>query len=163
MKADTQPARSELSDPQPGPALLVTGRVARPLAFGMAELRALEAEEVENLLVICGSGTPKGCIARCRGVHLEQVIGRAEVIKEEANDTKKMFIVVSALDGFKVVFSWQEIFNTPIGGGVLILLEREGKALDVARGELELISTEDYFTGARYVKGLNRIEVLAAV
>jgi hypothetical protein len=43
-----------------------------------------------------------------------------------------MFIVVSAKDGYKVVFFWQEIMNTPVGGGVLILIERDGKPLDAA-------------------------------
>ena len=86
----------------------------------------------------------------------------ADVIKEEHNDTKKMFIVVSAHDGYKVVFSWQEIFNTSVGGGVMILLERDGKPLDGEHGQLELISAEDYFTGSRYVKGLKNIEVVLA-
>ena len=98
----------------------------------------------------------------CRGVLLENVIRRAEVLKDGDNDTKKMFIVASAADGYKVVFSWQEIFNTPIGGGVMILIERDGKALCTEQGGLELISTEDYFTGSRYVKGLINIELSIA-
>jgi len=73
-----------------------------------------------------------------------------------------MFIVASAYDGYKVVFSWQEIFNTAVGGGVMILLERDGKPLDGEQGQLELISAEDYFAGSRYVKGLKNIEVVLA-
>jgi hypothetical protein len=34
------------------------------------------------------------------------------------------------------------------------------KPLDGERGELELISKEDYFTGSRYVRGLKDIEVV---
>ena len=91
---------------------------------------------------------------------LEKILGMADVIKAEHNDTKKMFIVVSAHDGYKTVFSWQEIFNTAVGGGVMVLLERDGKPLDGDRGKLELISAEDYFTGSRYVRGLKDIEVV---
>jgi len=58
------------------------------------------------------------------------------------------------------VFSWQEIFNTAVGGGVMVVLERGGKPLDGDRGQLELISAEDYFTGSRYVRGLKDIEVV---
>ena len=140
--------------------LVVTGRVARPLVLGMEELRAMDTEEIADLMVICGDGDPKGNIRNCKGVLLEKILGMADVIKEEHNDTKKMFIVVSAHDGYKVVFSWQEIFNTSVGGGVMILLERDGKPLDGEQGQLELISAEDYFAGSRYVKGLKKIEVV---
>ncbi|MFZ1984226.1 MAG: hypothetical protein WAU91_07415, partial [Desulfatitalea sp.] len=122
----------------------------------------MDTEEIRDLPIFCSSGTPKGRITHCRGVLLENVIRMAEVIREEDNDTKKMFIVASADDGYKVVFSWQEIFNTPIGGGVMILIEKEGSSLCEAAGALELISAEDYFTGARYVKRLRKIEVLLA-
>ncbi len=156
MKAEIQ------SQPLEAGALRVTGRVRQPLALTIKELCSMDAEEAKDIPIICGSGTPKGRIESCRGVLLENIIGKAEVLKEEHNDTKKMFIVASATDGHKVVFSWQEIFNTMVGGGVMILIERDGKSLCAENGGLELISTEDYFTGSRYVKGLENIEVVLA-
>lgn len=162
MNAELKDADNGRPASQEGNKLRVTGRVATPLTLGMHELRAMDIEEIEDLPIICGSGTPKGRISGCKGVLLENVIRLAEVIKEEDNDTKKMFIVASAKDGFKVVFSWQEIFNTSVGGGALILIEKEGKVLDIEKDQLELISTEDYFTGARYVKGLEGIEIVLA-
>ncbi len=162
VNANSKDADNERSALPEGNKLRVTRRVVNPLTLGMRELCAMDLEEIEELPIICGSGTPKGRISGCKGVLLENVIRMAEVIKEEDNDTKKMFIVASAKDGFKVVFSWQEIFNTAVGGGALILIEKEGKALDIEKDQLELISTEDYFTGARYVKGLERIEIVLA-
>jgi hypothetical protein len=140
--------------------LKVTGRVTTPLELGVEELRAMDTEEIPDLHIICGDGDPKGNIRNCKGVLLEKILGMADVIKAQHNDTKKMFIVVSAHDGYKTVFSWQEIFNTAVGGGVMVLLERDGKPLDGDRGQLELISAEDYFTGSRYVRGLKDIEVV---
>jgi len=140
----------------------VTGRVARPLILGMEELRAMDHEEIADLHIICGDGHPKGHLQNCKGVLLENVLRMAEVLREEDNDTKRMYIVVTAEDGFKVVFSWQEIMNTSVGGGVMILFERKGQSLDGAHGGPELISGEDYYTGSRYVKGLRTIEVVLA-
>ncbi len=139
-------------------ALRVTGRVKAPLVLSIEELCGMETEEARDIAVNCGEGTPVGRIESCRGVLLENVIGRAAVLKEDHNDTKKMYIVASASDGYKAVFSWQEIFNTQIGGGVMVLIERDEKSLGA--GGLELISLEDYFSGPRYVKGLETIEVL---
>lgn len=143
-------------------ALRITGRVKQPLVLCLKELCEMDTEEVKDLPIICGTGTPKGRIVNCRGVLLENVIRKAELIKEEDNDTKKMFVVASAGDGYKVVFSWQEIFNTPIGGGVMILIEKDGESLCREQGCLELISAQDYFTGSRYVKGLESIELILA-
>jgi hypothetical protein len=95
-------------------------------------------------------------------VFLEDVIRRAEVITEEDNDTKRMFVVVTAGDGYKVVFSWQEIFNTPIGDGIILLIEKNGIPLRGGHDRLDLVSSEDYFTGSRYVKGVEKIEITLA-
>ncbi|MBP8644924.1 MAG: hypothetical protein KBH99_02230 [Syntrophobacteraceae bacterium] len=141
----------------------VTGRVANPVLFGMEELLEMDMEEVTDLPIICGSGTPKGRIRSCRGVLLETVIRKVDVVKEGDDDTKRMFFIASARDGFKVVFSWQEIFNTSIGGGVMILTEKDGRSLDGDRNQFELISAEDYYTGSRYVRELSSIEVALAL
>jgi len=142
-----------------GSVVQINGRVRKPLLVSMEELCKMESEVLEDLFVVCGSGDPRGSIGSCRGVLLEDLIRKADVIKEEHDDTKKMFLVASAADGYKVVFSWQEIFNSPVGGGVLILFEKDGEPLDHERKRVDLISAQDIFMGSRYVKGLNNIEV----
>jgi hypothetical protein len=139
-------------------AVRISGRVKEPVVLSVRDLRTLETEVLEDLFVICGSGDPKGSIGSCRGVLLENAIRQAEVLKEEHNDTKKMFLVASSDDGYKVVFSWQEIFNTSVGGGIMVLLEKDGKPLE--QGRVDLISAQDYFMGSRYVKKLTNIEVV---
>lgn len=137
-------------------SLRIIGRVRQPLILSIDELCRMETEEARDIALNCGEGDPVGRIESCRGVLLENVIGKAAVVREDHNDTKKMFLVATATDGYKAVFSWQEIFNTPIGGGVLVLIEKNGKPL----GGLELISLQDYFSGPRYVRNLETIEVL---
>lgn len=142
-----------------GSVVQINGRVRKPFLISMEELCKMESEVLEDLFVVCGSGDPRGSIGSCRGVLLEDLIRKADVIKEEHDDTKKMFLVASAGDGYKVVFSWQEIFNSPVGGGVLILFEKDGEPLDRERKRVDLISAQDIFMGSRYVKGLTNIEV----
>ncbi len=162
MKPEIQSQQVDMRDPPGAGALRVTGRVRQPLVLSMKELCSMDTEEIKDIPIICGTGIPEGRIESCRGVLLENIIGKAEVIKEEHNDTKKMFVVASGSDGYKVVFSWQEIFNTAVGGGIMVLIERDGKSLLAEHGRLELISAEDYFTGSRYVKGLENIELILA-
>jgi DMSO/TMAO reductase YedYZ molybdopterin-dependent catalytic subunit len=160
MKAEMPCIHDEPLPPWPAGSFRVSGRVKAPLVVSMENLRGMESEELKDLPIYCGTGTPKGIIGRCRGVLLENVIRRAEVIRDGHDDTKKMFVVAIAADGYKAVFSWQEIFNTPIGGGIMILIERDGRPLDGKNGGPELISAEDYYTGSRYIKRLKDIQVL---
>jgi len=143
-----------------GEILRVTGRVVTPLVLSMADILVMEAEEFKDLFIVCGTGEPRDTIRHCRGVLMEKIIQKADILKGEHNDTKKMFIVALAADGFKVVFSWQEIFNTPIGGGVAVLTEKDGSPLEEKRNRIDLISAQDYFAGSRYVRDLKQIEVV---
>ena len=93
-------------------AVRVIGRVRKPLVVGMESLRAMDTEEVADLMIICGEGDPKGNIRNCKGVLLENIINMADVIKEGHNDTKKMFVVATANDGYKVVFPGRR-YSTP--------------------------------------------------
>ncbi len=163
LETISEPGRKrseELGAPGCSGSLRITGRLREALVISCEQLCAMETEEVEDIAVNCGEGDPVGKIASMKGVLLENLLAKASVRKEDHNDTKKMFIVAKASDGYKAVFSWQEIFNTPIGGGVMVLIEKNGKPLCGAGGGLELISLQDYYSGPRYVKMLESIEVV---
>ena len=138
----------------------ICGRVETPLLFGIEKLQTMESVEADDLLLTCGSGEPKGRINHCRGVLLADIIHSAKVLITDHNDTKKMFVIVSSDDGYKTVFSWQEVFNTSVGDGIMVLLEREGKPLYNGNGSVDLFSARDYLTGPRYVKQLADVEIV---
>jgi hypothetical protein len=146
--------------PHTAPAVRIIGRVARSLSIPYAALCAMDSVETGNLPMICGSGEPKGKIGNCRGVLLAELINQAEVVVKEHNDTKKMYVVVASDDGYKTVFSWQEIFNSSNGEGILVVLERDGLPLYQGTGEVDLISSRDYLTGPRYVRRLKTVELI---
>lgn len=109
---------------------------------------------------ICGSGESKGRLGHCRGMLLSGVINPADVLITDHNDTKKMFLIASSSDGYKTVFSWQEIFNTSVGDGVMVLLERDGRPLYNGSRPVDLLSAQDYLSGPRYVKQLSNVEII---
>lgn len=138
----------------------VSGRVPRPVHFALQDLQTMECEEFRDLFLVCGTGEPRSTIEACKGVLIEKIIQQSGVDKGEHNDTKRMYIVATASDGYQVVFSWQEIFNTPGGGGVALLLEKDGQPLGKGGDRIDLVSAGDYFAGSRYVRDLRSIEVL---
>lgn len=141
----------------------VKGLVYNEQPFEMQELLDMlttNPVELPPMLFACGDGTPKGQIGPCRGVLLTDIINTCDVITKEHNDTKKMYIVVSSEDGYRTVFSWQELFNTEVGEGVIIIFEREGHKLYEEHGTLDLFSAKDFLSGPRYVRALSTITLI---
>ncbi len=141
-------------------ALRICGRVTTPLVLDIEGLRSMESAQADDLPMICGNGDPKGCMGRCRGVLLADIINRAEILITGHNDTRQMFLIAASDDGYKVVFSWQEIFNTPTGEGIMVLLEKDGRSLYDEYGAVDLVSARDFLTGPRYVRRLRSVEIV---
>ncbi|MES1161454.1 MAG: sulfite oxidase-like oxidoreductase, partial [Rhizobacter sp.] len=57
------------------------------------------------------------------------------------------------------VFSWPELFNTEVGGGVLAVFERDGQPLADREGRIALVSARDQRGGPRSVRWLARLGV----
>jgi len=142
------------------PLFRVTGRVHQEKDFSLADLCSMDSISTSAQLLACGDGEPRGVLNGCQGVLLTDIINKTEVVNNEHNDTKKMFLVVSAIDGYCTVFSWQELFNTSVGEGVMVILEKEGQKVYEKHGCVDLFSANDFLTGPRYVKKLAQIEII---
>jgi DMSO/TMAO reductase YedYZ molybdopterin-dependent catalytic subunit len=93
------------------------------------------------------------------GVRLVDLLGEADIRQDARHALRRTYIVATATDGFQAVFSWGELFNTPVGRGVLVAFERDGAPLRDGEGGIALVSLADERPGTRHVKWLERIEV----
>jgi hypothetical protein len=64
-----------------------------------------------------------------------------------------------ASDGWVARFSWGELFNHPLGDQVLVVLQRDGRALDAQAGPLALRSLSDLRPGPRHVRNLCALRI----
>lgn len=140
----------------PARAVLVTGAVERSLNLDVAALRAHDPAQIVVLRLPTKDG---GGINEVRGVRLRALLDDAKIVVRDHNTVKKLAIIAAATDGYKVVFSWNELFNGKASDNVLVLFERDGKPLAVSEGPLALIAGDDLRTGPRHVKWLQSIEV----
>ena len=140
-------------------SISVAGAVEHALALAVKDLRAFPTQKVSEVPLVCQSGANLGKIENFKGVRLRDILDRARVVAPGHNDVKKMVIIATASDGYSVVFSWSEIFNSPVGDGVYVFFEKDGMPLADDEGRIAMISTRDLRTGPRHVKWLQRIEV----
>ncbi|HQV42277.1 MAG: molybdopterin-dependent oxidoreductase [Moraxellaceae bacterium] len=141
----------------------VHGAVEKSLTLNVDDMRKFSADQTGEFPIICQSGAKVGTMENHKGVLLKDILNKAVIKTVAHNDVKKMMVIASASDGYKVVFSWSELFNSPIGDGVLVMFEKDGNPIGDEEGRLALISTKDIRTGSRHVKWLNDIEVRKVV
>ena len=104
-------------------------------------------------------GEIKDTLNHLQGVPLKTILEKAEIAVEKPKQLNEFYFIFIASDNYKVVFSWNEIFNTTIGDQCYFITAWEGKTKTEIQDHIFFISTGDKTTGRRVVRGLDRIEV----
>lgn len=143
--------------------ITVQGAVEHPLSLSVADLKQFPQQRVASMPLVCQTGANMGTLENFKGVSLRDILDRAAIRAPEHNDVKKMVVIATASDGYKVVFSWSELFNSPIGDGVIVFFEKDGQPLADDEGRIAMVSGKDTRTGPRHVKWLQSIEVRKVV
>lgn len=135
----------------------VTGQVKQPLELSLDDLRKLP---VLQMKMMPHGGLSKGKPAPVivKGVLLRDILEKAAVQTATPYDVKKSAILVTASDGYRVVFSWPEVFHSPIGEGAILYFEMDGKPLSDNEGRIALGSLRDN-GNYRYARWVSSIEV----
>lgn len=145
----------------PPAALVVSGAVRRPMRPGAEELRGSPlTRPLDPIALTNASGVFKRMLDGYRGMKLTDLLDQAQLEAAGHNDWKRTFVVARATDGYTVLFSWSELYNTPVGQSVFVLLEKDGAPLPNTEGPVALVSARDLKTGPRHVRSLASLEVL---
>jgi DMSO/TMAO reductase YedYZ molybdopterin-dependent catalytic subunit len=127
--------------------LAVTGEVQNTLKLSVDDLRGIAKRRG------CATAGAYG------GVRLVDVLEDADIRRDSPRALRRTYVVAFATDGYQAVFSWGELYNSPIGKDVLVAIERDGKPLQDGEGRFALISAADDKPGPRHVKWLSRVDV----
>lgn len=140
------------------PLARIEGNVRQPLGLNMALLRSFDAAAQRSYRVTREvNGQQRE--TTLRGVALRALLEKAALAERDRLDWRKAVVVVSARDGYRVVFSWPELFNVEAGAAVMVAYERDGQPLADSEGPLTVVAPGDIRSGPRSVKWLDRIEV----
>jgi len=94
-----------------------------------------------------------------KGILLKDILQTVEIKSESPKVLSEYYFVFVASDGYKVVYSWNELFNTNVGDSVYLITEKNSKPITEMDDTMLVVSTKDFKTGRRNVKGLTSIEI----
>jgi hypothetical protein len=141
----------------PTESFIVEGTVKQSQTFSLKDLAGLPMVEIDSIVITNHLKERRHAINNVNGVLLKDVLGKIIIDQENVRLLSEYYIVCFASDNYKVVFSWNEIFNNETGRHVLIITGHDGKNGTLMNDRIALISPNDDATGRRYVKGLQKI------
>ena len=142
--------------------MTVRGNVERELSLSIDDLKQLPVQHVEEARVVRDMGSTASATEAARrytGCLLRDVLDRAKPVEKNRLDLRKSIVIVTASDGYRAIFSWAELYLSPIGEGALVVYERDGAPLLDSEGPLAAVSLKDTRPGPRHVKWLRSIEL----
>jgi hypothetical protein len=137
---------------------VIDGNVKNKITFLLKDADSYTSHSLDSIVIYNHLQERKRVIKGIKGILLKDVIAKAGLNEEKPKLFSEFYFTCIASDGYKVVFSWNELFNSETGNNVLIITEEEGKKAETINDHIAIISATDKATGRRYVQNLQKVE-----
>lgn len=135
----------------------IEGLVEYELVINLDSLKGYATESIDSVIITNHLGERKSVLKKIKVIPIKNFLDRAVIKVESPKQLSEFYVIFMAEDGYKVVYSWNEIFNNKVGKGVFIIAEKAGKGIADLDDRTAVFSHSDYMTGRRYVKSLKKI------
>lgn len=132
----------------------VSDRVQIPQKIGMEDIKKHNVFHLGDVAITNHKGEVHGTAKNLSGVLLKEILQSIPLDSDNPKQFSEYYFVCRGSDGYKVVYSWNELFNTSTGNCVYIVTEKNHLPIDNLDETILTISTQDLRTGRRYLKNL---------
>ena len=138
-------------------SVAIEGQIKKKIVLELSDLKKLNTVNVDSMRITNHLMEYRKTIKNIKGVLLKDVLSKIEFDVSSPKQMSEFYIICVASDTYKVVFSWNEIFNSDLGKKALIIVAADGMQAENRDDRIALLSPSDHATGRRYVKGLQKI------
>jgi hypothetical protein len=140
----------------------INGKVKKEVMIGEAEIKKHTTQTIGTVSITNHKGDLKGEAKSMSGILVRDILQNIELDEENPKFFSEYYYVFVGSDNYKVVFSWNELFNTAVAQRVFIVTQKDGQNVLHNEDGILLISADDLRTGRRFVKNLQSIQVKRA-
>lgn len=137
----------------------ITGELDADKLVTLEDLKSFSAESIPDLMITNHMGEPRGELKNMKGISVLKILEDLKISVDSPKYLSEIYFTFVATDDYKVVFSWNELFNSPTGAHTFLVTEANGVKLEKMEDRILMICTTDFKTGRRHVKSLDRIIV----
>ncbi|RYZ99120.1 MAG: molybdopterin-binding protein [Sphingobacteriaceae bacterium] len=140
----------------------VTGIVKKASTITIDTLLKYAQKDIGGINITSHTGDFKHRDEKLQGVLLKDVLSNTVYDVSSPKLLSELYLVFVAADGYKVVYSWNELYNTETGNNVYIITTKNGIKLDAMPESIQMVSPLDFKTGRRYLHNLSKIIIKRA-
>ncbi|MBB2148044.1 molybdopterin-binding protein [Pedobacter gandavensis] len=138
---------------------IVDGQVKKTLTISLDAIQQHKMISLDSLTIYNHLMQRKSSVKNIKAALLKDVLAGVEITAGHPKELSEYYLVCTATDNYKVVLSWNEVFNSK-NDSVLILSSFDVDPTKKENGNIAMIVTTDQATGRRFVKGLSKISIL---
>jgi hypothetical protein len=146
----------------PTDELIISGQIQNEIKYTLTDLAKLEPFPIGDVAITNHLGEIKGTASNLSGIPIKALLDKIRFTDQNPKELSAYYFVFVASDNYKVVYSWNEIFNTPTGDNIFLVVSKDGKKLAKMDDRILILTKSDFKTGRRYIKGLSRIIIQKA-
>lgn len=139
----------------------VSGKVKNVRTFTTAGLRKWKTISLGEINTSC-SPRNKETTKSVKAVVLKQVLDSVQFDYDSPKELLSYYFKLVSADGYTLVFSFSEIYNTETGNKLFLVVEKDGQPIEDIQNSLLVLSTGDIKIGSRNMKWLEKIVVCKA-
>ena len=143
----------------PSDKFSVEGKLKQALLFSIADLDTFKSISLPDVVITNHLGEKKHTLTNMKGILLKDILSKAEIDAENPKVLSEFYFEFVATDNYKIVFSWNEIFNTETGNNIYIIMEEGGKKIREIDGRISMVTLTDFKTGRRHMSNISKIIV----
>lgn len=125
----------------------------------LADIEKYPSKKIGDIIITNHLGEPRGIAKQLTGILMRDLMKDLELNAESPKLFSEFYLTFVAIDNYKVVYSWNEIFNSPTGDNLFLITSRDGKKIEEMEERILILTPTDFKTGRRHIKGLSKIVV----
>ena len=122
----------------------------------MADLDTFKTKSLPDVVITDHMGKEKNTLTQLKGILLKDILNNVEIDAETPKVLSAYYFVLVASDNYKIVFSWNELFNTETGNNVYIITEENGKKMKDTDERIAIVAVTDIRTGRRHMSNIKK-------
>jgi hypothetical protein len=141
--------------------LKVTGKVKKEKTFTLNDIRTRKILDLGDLNTSC-STKKKEDSKGVKAILIKELLDSVRFQYASPRELNQFYFRFEASDGYTLVYSFNEIYNTETGNHLYIVTEKDGKTMEQMDNRILILTTSDLKSGNRNMRNLARIVVCKA-
>ena len=115
---------------EPTSQFTIAGEVEKESIITIDSLKQYKIAEIGDIKVTDHTGGFKHQDDKLKGILLKDILSHTKFKTTSPKFLSRFYIICTGADGYKVVYSWNELYNTTVGEHVYIIMEKNGIKAD---------------------------------